>query len=133
MLRGALTFCHRVSMGGLYGRERVTGERAVKHLEPIKVFFATGATIAALAAATVAAWSTKVDASAFDAHIAQEDTRVRSLENAEAGHSVRLGNLEAGQKWQMDVQYRTAERLGVLAAPPPQPSPVPSPHPQPSP
>ena len=124
-------------MGGLYGRERVTGERAAKHLEPLKVFLGAGAVVCAVAAGIVAAWSSKVDASAFDAHIAQEDTRVRSLENAEAGHSVRLGNLEAGQKWQMDVQYRTAERLGVLADRPPQPAPIPSPvptaHPTPQP
>lgn len=124
-------------MNGYMGPPRVTGERAAKQLETWKVFLGTGATIAALAATAVAAWSAKVDASAFSAHVEEEDGRVRMLESAEVGHQVRLGNLEAGQKWSLDVQYRMAERLGVGANPPPVPVPqpivTPRPTPQPSP
>lgn len=121
-------------MGGFYGRERVTGERAVKQLEPLKVFLAAGATIFVLAASAVAAWSGKVDASAFDAHTAAESARISVLERAESGHDVRLKNLEQGAQWSQGLLYQMAKRDGIPDLErPPKPEAVPTPHPTPQP
>ena len=121
-------------MGGFYGRERVTGERAVKQLEPLKVFLGAGVTVAAFAAAAVAAWTGKVDAISFDAHAAAESARISVLERAESGHDVRLKNLEQGAQWSQGLLYQMAKRDGIPdLEKPPRPEPVPSVHPTPQP
>lgn len=109
--------------------QNTAAAKAVKHLELWKVMAGAAAGLFIAGTTLAFVWISKVDAADLDA----VDTRVRALESGESARDVRLSNLEAGQKWALDVQFRMAERLGVLAERPPKPEPVPSPAPHPTP